>query len=135
MAELVKINDVGLSTYGWTLEEGNYPQLLRRPKVKQGYTYSWPNEDGEDYDPTATLARESQDFNLSFLIVAANTADLLTKYNNLIDVLMTPAGTTWEFTELGKTMKLHFMDATDWTDIDFYNGSARVVVQMRNRWN
>lgn len=132
--ELVLVNGQGLTeTYGWTLEEGNYPQLLRAPKLKPSYTYSWPNADGEDYDPTAVPAKECQDFTLSFLIVAETKEELLVKYESFMNVLLDPAGTDWYFVEVSKSFKLHFVDTVSWTDIDLYGGSARVEVMLRNR--
>lgn len=133
--ELVLVNGQGLTeTYGWTLEEGNYPQLLRAPKLKPSYTYSWPNADGEDYDPTAVPAKECQDFTLSFLIVAETKEELLIKYESFMNVLLDPAGTDWQFLEINKAFRLHFVDAVDWTDVDIYSGSARVSVTLRNRF-
>ena len=130
---MVTINGNNINNYGVLLEDGNYPQLMQHPKRKEGYTHNWADQSGEDYDNQAPIVYETVVYNLSFLIVASTSAQLLDRYESFLTALTVPAGTTWQFTELNKTMKLHYVAATDFTDINFYGGSARFVIQFKNR--
>lgn len=131
---MVQINGQNMyAVYGVKLEEGNYPQLLKHPKKKDGYIYNWADGSGEDYDSFAPVVFETSLYNLSFLIVASSKADLLQKYSTFIAILVVSAGSVWTFTELNKTVKLHYVEATSFEEINFYSGSARIVIQFKNR--
>ncbi|MDM1048064.1 hypothetical protein [Sphingobacterium hotanense] len=134
MSELVFINGLGTqASWGLILEEGNYPQLLKTPKFKEVYTYKWPDHDGEEYDSSTPRVKEVQDYNISFIVQTDTKLEMLRKYEELLEVLSASNGAIFHFPEIGRTFVLHLIEISEWQDVDFYMGKAKIVLSLRNR--
>lgn len=79
-----KINGKDAFTeYGLIFMPGVNSELLKMPKKKPVYTYSWADEDGDQVDLDAPNQFESISYKLQFVHYGANQDDFYAKYNAL----------------------------------------------------
>ncbi|MGE0931662.1 hypothetical protein [Peijinzhouia sedimentorum] len=105
-----KINDTDLSTFGISfLEEGAMNELLKFPKRKEQYSYSWKDEHGTERD-TDLQKFESREVSFSCVMQGADLADFKTKYEAFRAFII--AGDYFEFeaVELAMFWKLLYSE-------------------------
>lgn len=136
MTGLYKFNTNDCFTsFGLVFEKGTYDELLKLPKVKDGYTKNWPDENGTERDLTARYF-ESIPVNLPVVILGTSQADIITKYNALANFLMTSGYFNFDVKRLNRRFILLYQDMTQFSKLTkFYQGNkpaARLVLSLIN---
>ncbi len=87
MADVFKINDVDAATLGVVFLEGVYDELTKFPEVKDTLANDWADEHGTERDVTARKFK-SRNIALRVLIMGSSKADMLTKKQALLSLLL-----------------------------------------------
>lgn len=128
------INGVNVfDAFGVIIEKGGYAELLKETKRKEGYVYTWKDQNGTQRFVEPYF--ESSNITLSFVFICETLQEYLTKSKALYDVLKSKDLEEDETgyikissTTLEREWNLLYTDTTNVTELtDLYRGGFVIV--------
>lgn len=113
------------STYGLLARPGFYNELLKLPKRKEGFTRSWPDENGTERDLT-TVYYESRVLNLQFLLYASSEAQFYSRYNALTSFLLSSGRFNFDAIQMNRRFSLVYLDMTSFEKLTLIKESNKI---------
>lgn len=126
MQGLYKINGLdAYTTYGLVFGPGVYNELLKLPKRKEGYAYSWPDENGTERD-VSQVYYESRVLNLPITILASSESQFYSRYYALTQFLLTSGYFDFDVVQMNRRFKLLYQDMTNFDKLTQIKGSTDI---------
>ncbi|WP_143960227.1 hypothetical protein [Litoribacter populi] len=113
-----------IQAYGLYFKDGTLEELLKAPEAKEGYSFSWEDEDGTDRD-LSQVYYESRELELPVFLWGKGLADFRVKLAALKAQLMSGQRINLDNMELGQRWKLLYRAMSDF---EFSGGLAGDVV-------
>lgn len=106
------------SAFGVCLEEGGLSVFEKPTPYKEVFFNEWTDSPGKDYDETAELIEDVQEFEVSFLIRGTSMVDYRKKKREFLEMININGSIDFQVIEYGEAFKLRFQSISDW---DFIN--------------
>lgn len=116
--------------YGVIVERGGYDELMKEPKRKQGYSYSWQESNGTER--FVLDAFETRNVTLVFTFVCETLEEYKEKHSALFNILKS-GYFSLQVTTLGKKWTLLYDNETNVENLtDIYRGGMAIVRHTLN---
>jgi hypothetical protein len=118
MINQYEINDQDIwTTWGMAFQKGTIDELLKFPERKEGYSYSWPDEDGTERD-VAGAVFNSRELSISAVMVGDNAADFIAKLDAFRAYIIDAEYFFLDCIALNKRFKLLYKSMDNYRRID-----------------
>lgn len=106
------------SALGVCLEEGGLSVFEDPTPYKEVFFNIWPDAPGKDYDETAELIEDVQEFEVPFLIKGTSMADYRKKKREFLQMIMINGSIDFQIIDWGEAFKLRFKSVSSWEFIN-----------------
>lgn len=115
----ILINGIDIElAFGVCLEEGGLSVFEKPTSYKEVFFNEWPDSVGKDYDETAELIEDVQEFEVPFLIKGKSMTDYRKKKREFLAKICINSSIDFQVVEWGEAFKLRLKSFSSWEFIN-----------------